>query len=190
MIEIKNLNKYFNKGRKNEIHVIDNTSLTLPDKGLVSLLGESGCGKTTMLNAIGGLDTVRSGSIFINGQKISGHNVHAIDKIRNLSVGYIFQDYKLIDDISVFDNVALALKMVGIKDKNEIKVRVEYVLDKVGILRYRYRPAATLSGGERQRFEIKYIVNFIIELVVVVVFIVVDYLSVNNLNYTVRIKLR
>ena len=151
MIEIKNLNKYFNKGRKNEIHVIDNTSLTLPDKGLVALLGESGCGKTTMLNAIGGLDTVRSGSIFINGQKISGHNVHAIDKIRNLSVGYIFQDYKLIDDISVFDNVALALKMVGIKDKNEIKVRVEYVLDKVGILRYRYRPAATLSGGERQR---------------------------------------
>ncbi len=151
MIEIKNLNKYFNKGRKNEIHVIDNTTLTLPDKGLVSLLGESGCGKTTMLNAIGGLDTVRSGSIFINGKKISGHNVHAIDKMRNLSVGYIFQDYKLIDDMSVFDNVALALKMIGIKDKNEIKVRVEYVLDKVGILRYRYRPAATLSGGERQR---------------------------------------
>ncbi len=151
MIEIKNLNKYFNKGRKNEIHVIDNTTLTLPDTGLVSLLGESGCGKTTMLNAIGGLDTVRSGSIFINGKKITGHNVHAIDKMRNLSVGYIFQDYKLLDDMSVFDNVALALKMIGIKDKNEIKVRVEYVLDKVGILRYRYRPAATLSGGERQR---------------------------------------
>lgn len=151
MIEIKNLNKYFNKGRRNEIHVIDNTSLTLPDKGLVALLGESGCGKTTMLNAIGGLDTVRSGKIFINGMKISGHNVRAIDKIRNLSVGYIFQDYKLIDDMSVYDNVALALKMIGIKDKNEIKVRVEYVLDKVGILRYRYRPASTLSGGERQR---------------------------------------
>ncbi len=151
MIEIKNVNKYFNKGKKNEIHVINNTSLTLPDSGLVALLGESGCGKTTMLNAIGGLDTVKNGQIFINGKKITSHNVHSVDKIRNLSVGYIFQDYKLIDDMTVFDNVALALKMVGIKDKNEVKERVEYVLEKTGILRYRYRPAATLSGGERQR---------------------------------------
>lgn len=151
MIEIKNVNKYFNKGKKNEIHVINDTSLTLPDSGLVALLGESGCGKTTMLNAIGGLDTVKSGQIFINGKKITGHNVHSVDKIRNLSVGYIFQDYKLIDDMSVFDNVALALKMIGIKDKKEVKERVEYVLEKTGILRYRYRPASTLSGGERQR---------------------------------------
>ncbi len=151
MIEITNLNKYFNKGKKSEIHVINNTSLTLEDSGLVALLGESGCGKTTLLNAIGGLDKVRSGSIFINGKKITSRNIHSVDKIRNLNVGYIFQDYKLIDDMSVYDNVALALKMIGIKDKKEIKVRVEYVLDKVGILRYRYRPASTLSGGERQR---------------------------------------
>lgn len=151
MIEIKNLNKYFNKGKKNEIHAINNTSLTLPDSGLVALLGESGCGKTTMLNAIGGLDKVKSGSIFINGKKITSKSSHSVDKIRNLSVGYIFQDYKLMDDMSVYDNVALALKMVGIKDKHEIEVRVEYVLDKVGILRYRSRPTSTLSGGERQR---------------------------------------
>ena len=151
MIEIKNLNKYFNKGKKNEIHVINNTSLSLPDNGLVALLGESGCGKTTMLNAIGGLDTVKSGSIFINDEKITSRNVHSVDRIRNLSVGYIFQDYKLIDDMTVFENVALALKMVGISDKKEVRERVEYVLEKTGILRYRYRPASTLSGGERQR---------------------------------------
>jgi len=151
MIEILNVNKYFNKGRKNEIHAINNTSLSLPDSGLVALLGESGCGKTTMLNAIGGLDKVKSGKIIINGKKITRHNMYSVDKIRNLSVGYIFQDYKLIDDMSVYDNVALALKMVGIKDKAEQKARVEYVLDKVGILRYRKRPAGTLSGGERQR---------------------------------------
>lgn len=151
MIEIINVNKYFNKGRKNEIHAINNTSLSLPDSGLVALLGESGCGKTTMLNAIGGLDKVKNGKIIINGKKITRNNMHSVDKIRNLSVGYIFQDYKLIDDMSVYDNVALALKMVGIKDKAEQKARVEYVLDKVGILRYRKRPAGTLSGGERQR---------------------------------------
>ena len=151
MIEIKNVNKYFNKGRKNEIHAINNTSLTLPNSGLVALLGESGCGKTTMLNAIGGLDKVRSGKIVINGQTITRHSMSAVDRIRNLSIGYIFQDYKLIEDMSVYDNVALALKMVGIKDAAEQKIRVEYVLDKVGILRYRKRPAGTLSGGERQR---------------------------------------
>ncbi len=151
MIEIKDLNKYFNKGKKNEIHAINNTSLSLPDSGLVALLGESGCGKTTMLNAIGGLDKVKSGSIVINGNNITSKSAGKVDKIRNMSVGYIFQDYKLMDDMTVFDNVALALKMIGIKDKNEIAVRVEYVLDKVGILRYRSRPAGTLSGGERQR---------------------------------------
>ncbi|MBR6479485.1 MAG: ABC transporter ATP-binding protein/permease [Clostridia bacterium] len=151
MIELQSVNKYFNKGRRNEIHAINNTTLSLPDKGLVALLGESGCGKTTMLNAIGGLDKVRSGKIYIDGKKITRHNMHSVDRLRNLNIGYIFQDYKLMDDMTVYDNVALALKMVGIKDKEEQKVRIEYVLDKVGILRYRKRPAGTLSGGERQR---------------------------------------
>ncbi len=151
MIELQKVNKYFNKGRRNEIHAINDTTLSLPDKGLVALLGESGCGKTTMLNAIGGLDKVRSGKIFIDGKKITRHSMHAVDKLRNDKVGYIFQDYKLMDDMTVYDNVALALKMIGVKDKNEQKVRIEYVLDKVGILRYRKRPAGTLSGGERQR---------------------------------------
>lgn len=151
MIEIKKLNKYFNKGKKNQIHVINNTSITLPDNGLVALLGPSGCGKTTLLNAIGGLDKVKSGNIYINGEKITSKFSYKVDKIRNLSVGYIFQDYKLIDNLSVYDNVAIVLKMIGIKDKEEIKKRVEYVLDKVGMLRFKKRPAEMLSGGERQR---------------------------------------
>ena len=151
MLEIKNANKYFNKGKKNQVHAINNTSITLDDSGLVALLGPSGCGKTTLLNTIGGLDKLKSGNIYINGQKINSRLSHKVDKIRNLNIGYIFQDYKLIDNLSVYDNVALVLKMIGIKDKEEIKTRVEYVLDKVGMLRYKKRPAAMLSGGERQR---------------------------------------
>lgn len=151
MITLKNVNKYFNKGKKNEVHVINNTSLTLDNTGLVALLGPSGCGKTTLLNTIGGLDKIKSGSIYIDNKKISNRCSYKVDKIRNLNIGYIFQDYKLIDNISVYDNVALVLKMIGIKDKKEIKTRVEYVLDKVGMLRYKRRPAAMLSGGERQR---------------------------------------
>lgn len=151
MLELNHVNKYFNKGKKNQVHVIDNTSIKLESHGLVALLGPSGCGKTTLLNTIGGLDKVKSGSIYINGKKINSIFSHKVDTIRNLEIGYIFQDYKLIDNLSVFDNVALVLTMIGIKDKKEIKKRVEYVLNKVGMLRFQKRPAGMLSGGERQR---------------------------------------
>lgn len=151
MIELKNVNKYFYRHKKNEIHVINNTSLKLDDTGLVALLGPSGCGKTTLLNTIGGLDDINSGSIFINGQRLSKRSSYKIDKIRNLNIGYIFQDYNLVDDMTVFDNVTLSLKLCGIKDEDEIKKRVYYVLEKVNMYRYRNRLVSMLSGGERQR---------------------------------------
>ena len=151
MITLENVNKYFNKGKKNAIHVINNTSLTLEDTGLVALLGPSGCGKTTLLNAIGGLDKVNKGKIYINGSKITKRLSYSLDKVRNLNIGYIFQDYNLIDNMTVFDNIALSLRINGIKDSEEIKKRVNYILEKVGMYRYRNRYASMLSGGERQR---------------------------------------
>ena len=151
MIKINKLNKYFNKGKKNEIHVINGTSLELPDTGLVALLGPSGCGKTTLLNTIGGLDNVNSGEIYINGKRITKISSSKKDEIRTLNIGYIFQDYHLIEELSVYDNIALVLKMIGIKDKTEIKKRVEYVLEKIGMYKYRNRNVGMLSGGERQR---------------------------------------
>jgi ABC-type lipoprotein export system ATPase subunit/ABC-type antimicrobial peptide transport system permease subunit len=151
MIRLEKVNKYFNRHHKNEIHVINNTSLTFPSSGLVALLGPSGCGKTTILNAIGGLDKINSGKIYIDGQKISRKCSSKVDKIRNLNIGYIFQDYKLVEGMSVFDNVALSLKLIGIKDKEEIKKRVLYTLEKVNMARYKNRPVNMLSGGERQR---------------------------------------
>ena len=120
MIKLEKVNKYYNRYKKNEIHVINNTSLKLDNTGLVALLGPSGCGKTTLLNAIGGLDKVTSGKIYIDGKKLP-RNSNKVDKIRNLNIGYIFQDYYLVDSLSVYDNVALALKITGIKDKEEIK---------------------------------------------------------------------
>ena len=154
MIRLEHVNKYFNKGKKNEIHVINDLNLKLNNNGLVCLLGPSGCGKTTILNAVGGLDKVRNGKIYIDDERITKRSIKKIDKIRNLKIGYIFQDYKLIDSLNVFDNVALVLKMIGIKDKDEIKKRVDYVLETLNIYRYRYRLASMLSGGERQRVAI------------------------------------
>ncbi len=154
MIKLQNVNKYFNKRRSNEIHVINNTSLELPESGIVALLGPSGCGKTTLLNAIGGLDKVNSGKIFVDDACISKMRSSKVDSIRNAKIGYIFQNFNLLDRMTVFENVAIALRMIGIKDKNVIKERVHYCLKAVGIYQYRNKTTDALSGGQRQRVAI------------------------------------
>lgn len=151
MLKIQNVDKYFYRRKSNQIHVIDDTTLEFGESGLTALLGPSGCGKTTLLNVIGGLDKPDRGQIYVNGQKLTGRTAGTVDKIRNLNIGYIFQNYNLIDSMTVFDNVAMVLRMVGIKDKEEIRQKVDYALDLVGMYRYRKRYADMLSGGERQR---------------------------------------
>ena len=154
MIKIEKVNKYYNKGKANQIHVINNTTMTLPDEGIVCLLGPSGCGKTTLLNAIGGLDSVDSGTVTIDGQRITRFSSSKIDSIRNARIGYIFQNFNLIDDRTVFENVAMALRMIGIRDNTTVTARVRYCLQKVGIDQYRNKLAGSLSGGQRQRVAI------------------------------------
>lgn len=154
MVKLVNVNKYFYRYKKNQIHAINNANLEFEDKGLVAILGNSGCGKTTLLNSIGGLDKVNKGKIYINGKKITKRTSGSVDKIRAVNIGYIFQNYNLINYLTVFENVALALKISGIKNKKEIETRVSYILNKLGIYKYRNRLANMLSGGERQRVAI------------------------------------
>lgn len=154
MVVLEKVNKYFNKHRKNENHVIKNTSLTLQDKGLVAILGNSGCGKTTLLNVIGGLDKINKGKIYINGKKITKVSTHKIDKIRNLNIGYIFQNYNLLNHLTVYENIAIALKMIGIRKKEEIQKRVSFILEKLSMSSYQNRPSYMLSGGQKQRVAI------------------------------------
>ena len=154
MIKLENVNKYFNMGTPRQIHVIDNTSMVLPDKGIVTFLGPSGCGKTTLLNAIGGLDSVNAGRILINDKSITYGSTARIDDIRNASIGYIFQNFNLLDDKTVTENVAIALRMAGVEDEEVISERVRYCLERVGIYQFRNRRASALSGGQRQRVAI------------------------------------
>ena len=154
MIKLDKVNKYYYRGKPNQIHVIDNTSMVIPEKGILTLLGPSGCGKTTLLNAIGGLDRIDSGSITIDDDCITKRSASKKDDIRNAKIGYIFQNFNLLDDRTVFENVAIALRMVGIKDKQIIKERVNYCLRAVGIYQYRNKNANALSGGQRQRVAI------------------------------------
>lgn len=154
MVEIKKVTKTFKKGLGNKIKAINKTTLNLEDTGLVALLGPSGCGKTTLLNAMGGLDKINRGKILINNKNVASKFSFYSDRIRNKEIGYIFQDYKLLENLSVYDNVSIVLKMQGVRNKKEIKEKVEYVLEKVGMIRYKRRPAAMLSGGEKQRVAI------------------------------------
>lgn len=154
MIKLHSLNKYFNKNRSNEIHVINDISLTLPDKGLVVLLGPSGSGKTTLLNVLGGLDKVQEGVITFDDAQISKYKANKWDEIRNQHIGYIFQNYNLIHELSVYENISITLNMVGIYDKDEIDKRINYILEQIGMINYKRRRASQLSGGQQQRVAI------------------------------------
>lgn len=154
MIRVKHLDKYFNRGKKNSIHVLNDVSLSFPEKGLVVLLGPSGSGKTTLLNVIGGLDKVQKGEIQFFDHEIKHYKSSVWDKIRTEEVGYIFQNYYLMPNLSVFDNVAFVLKMIGINDKDEIESRVNYILKQVGMYRFRKKRSTQLSGGQQQRVAI------------------------------------
>ncbi len=153
MITAQKLDKFFNRGKRNEIHVINQISLDLPDHGLVVLFGPSGSGKTTLLNVLGGLDRAK-GEIHFNDITLNGYSMSKWDKIRNRHIGYIFQNYMLLENISIYENIKLTLNMIGITDKDEINKRVEYLLEKVGLKNYKKRKAGLLSGGQQQRVAI------------------------------------
>ncbi len=150
MIEVKNLHKYYNKGRQNELHVIDGITLSLPKCGIVALFGKSGCGKTTLLNLLGGLDGAHSGTVVLAGESVSV----TADEIRNKHVGYIFQNYNLVQNETCAENIADALYLCGMTDKVEIDKRITSALSAVGLEKYRNRFPDTLSGGQQQRIAI------------------------------------
>ena len=149
-VRITNAHKYYNKGKSNQLHVMDNVNLELPEQGLVAIFGRSGCGKTTLLNTVGGLDKIASGSIELFGQNIKEDT----DTLRNKYVGYIFQNYNLSLTDTVYENVAAALRLCGLTDETDISERVMAALSNVDMAKYRDRTPDTLSGGQQQRVAI------------------------------------
>ena len=126
MIRLNHADKYYNRGGSNELHVMNDISLELPETGMIAVFGPSGCGKTTLLNAIGGLDKLTSGEITVFGDDISKNT----DYIRNKYIGYIFQNYNLSKNETVAENVADALKLCGMSDEKEISERVNGEIQK------------------------------------------------------------
>lgn len=150
MIKIAKLDKYFNKGKSNEIHVINDVSLELPDRGMVAVFGKSGCGKTTLLNVLGGLDGFSGGTVEIDGTSIRTDT----DGLRNRNIGYIFQNYNLNREQNCYENVENALRLCGVTDADEIDSRVNAALKNVGMEKFAKRLPDTLSGGQQQRIAI------------------------------------
>ena len=150
MINIKNLNKIYKSKRKNNCHALKDIDLTLPSKGLVFVLGKSGSGKSTLLNLIGGLDNVTSGEIIIDDNNISKMSEAKFADYRNEYIGFIFQDYHLIDELTVYENIKLSLVLKNDQEESLIKE----ALLKVGLEGYDNRYPNELSGGERQRVAI------------------------------------
>ena len=150
MIDAKNLDKYYFKGKRNELHVLNDISLSLPDTGFVVILGKSGSGKTTLLNTLGGLDCA-NGIIDYGSILFGKYEMKKMDAFRNKNIGYVFQNYLLLPDEFVFENLDTALKIYGIQDRAERKTRIDNALKAVGMAKYRRKKASSLSGGQQQR---------------------------------------
>ena len=153
MIEVKGLHKYYNKGKKNEQHVLNDINLEFDSTGLVCILGESGSGKTTLLNTIGGLDTFAGGSLVINDTEVKKYDPKVMEPIRNDHFDYIFQNYYLLKDYPVSYNIKLALNRYALSEE-EKEERVDYVLKMLGIEKYKKKLVSKLSGGQQQRVSI------------------------------------
>ncbi len=153
MIKVSGLNKYYNKGKKNELHVINDTTIELPDNGLICILGESGSGKTTLMNTISGLDDFVGGTIEVDGVEIKKFGDSNQERVRNEKFGYIFQSYYLLQDRTVEYNIMISLGLYNISEE-EKEERIDYVLKAVDMWRYKKRLVSQLSGGQQQRIAI------------------------------------
>ncbi len=153
MIKVENLKKTYDRRSRNANQVLHGMSFTLPDRGFVCILGASGCGKTSLLNAIGGLDSFDSGKIITENARIARSGSRAMEKERNANFGYIFQNYYLLGDHSAAYNIYLGMHSMPLSKKEKMQ-RVKEALEKVDMLRYRKRPVGQLSGGQQQRIAI------------------------------------
>lgn len=146
-IELKNVYKYFEVGR-NKIVANDNINLSIDEGELVIIVGASGAGKTTLLNLIGGMDTLSDGEIIVDKKNLSKMNEKELTKYRRDDVGFVFQFYNLIPNLTSIENVELASEIA--KDN----MNAEKALDEVGLSHRKNSFPSQLSGGEQQRVAI------------------------------------
>ena len=153
-IEMRNISKVF-ETEALETHALSDISLTINSGDYVSISGPSGCGKSTLLSLLGLLDMPTSGQYYIEGEDVSQLSLDQAAEIRNRKIGFIFQSFNLIDELSVFDNVALPLRYSSEKpDAQTIRNRVNACLAQVSMTHRTSHKPNQLSGGQQQRIAI------------------------------------
>lgn len=151
MLEIKNLKKTYNVKKAEPVQALKGINLVLDDTGMVFILGKSGSGKSTLLNLLGGLDKPDEGEVVLDGKSSFGYKDKEWDEYRNRYVGFVFQEYNLLPEFTVRDNIGIALELQ--KKKADASV-IDNILKKVELEGIAKRKPTELSGGQRQRVAI------------------------------------
>ncbi|MDV7758686.1 ABC transporter ATP-binding protein [Liquorilactobacillus mali] len=152
MISLKKINKFYHQGNQ-KIHILHDISLEIEQGEFVGIMGQSGSGKSTLINIIGFLDREYQGDYIFKEQNTSSYSNKKLTSLRNQNVGFVFQNFKLINNLSVAENIALPLMYAGVK-KKEITQKIIEVLEKVGLTGYEKSIPSQLSGGQQQRVSI------------------------------------
>lgn len=150
MIELKNVSKVVRSGAE-DLTILDNVSMTIPDGEFVAITGASGSGKSTLLGLIAGLDAPSSGGIFIDGDEVTTMSEDELATLRSGKIGFVFQSFHLIPSLTAFENVLIPMEIVGMK---EAKSRAEQLLVDVDLTNRGHHYPTELSGGEQQRIAI------------------------------------
>lgn len=151
MLEVVHLTKIYKAKGGVETKALNDVSVRFPEKGMVFLLGKSGSGKSTLLNVCGGLDAPTSGEVIVKGRSSKNFSQSDFDSYRNTFIGFVFQEYNILNEFTVEDNIALALELQG---KPKDKAAIRQLLDDVDLGAYAHRKPNTLSGGQKQRIAI------------------------------------
>ncbi|MDY4129348.1 ABC transporter ATP-binding protein [Peptostreptococcus porci] len=152
-IILDNVQKYYKVG-KDKLHVLKNLNLEIESGEFLMIMGKSGSGKTTLLNILGFLDTLDEGRYYFDGNDVSGLKENMRSQYRANYVGYVFQQFNLIETLTVFQNIEIPLIYAGMKDKNQRRLLVEKRLEDVGLSDKANSFPNHLSGGQQQRIAI------------------------------------
>ena len=149
ILEVKNIEKYYGN-KSNLTKAIDNISFNVKNGEFVGIMGASGSGKTTLLNCVSTIDRVTAGHIIINGEDITKLKGNKLNKFRREELGFIFQDFNLLDTLTIYENIALALTIQKV-NATEINNRVNEIAKKLDILGIMNKYPYQVSGGQKQR---------------------------------------
>ena len=149
ILEVQNVEKYYGN-KSNLTKAVDNISFNVKKKEFVGIMGASGSGKTTLLNCISTIDKVTTGHIIINGNDITKLKGNKLNKFRREELGFIFQDFNLLDTLTAYENIALALTIQKV-NAHEIDKRVKEIANKLDISNILSKYPYQLSGGQKQR---------------------------------------